>query len=56
MSSISGCVFDEAWSWREPGLIYGVPVDFISLPDLIANKRAAGRASDVEHLKLLGGE
>jgi hypothetical protein len=36
--------------------MYGVPVNFISLPDLISNKRAAGRASDLEHLSLLGGK
>jgi hypothetical protein len=33
------------------------PVHFISLPDLIANKRVAGRTSDLaEHLEILGGE
>ena len=41
---------------RVPGAMYGVPVQFISLPDLIVNKRAAGRTSDLEHLKLLDTE
>jgi len=36
--------------------MYGVPVHFISLADLIANKRAAGRTSDLEHLEFLGVE
>jgi len=36
--------------------MYGVPVHFISLADLIANKRAAGHTSDLEHLGLLGVE
>jgi hypothetical protein len=56
LASISGCVFQDAWSRRVPGVMYGVPVHFISLQDLIANKRAAGRTSDLEHLELLGGE
>jgi hypothetical protein len=34
----------------------GAPVHFISLPDLIANKRAAGRASDLLHFKSLEPE
>ena len=56
LTSISGCVFQDAWGRRVPGVMYGVPVHFISLPDLIVNKRAAGRTSDLEHLELLGGE
>jgi hypothetical protein len=36
--------------------MYGVSVHFISLPDLIANKRASGRASDLEHLEFLGAK
>ena len=56
LTSITGCVFQDAWGRRVPGVMYGVPVHFISLPDLIVNKRAAGRTSDLEHLELLGGE
>jgi hypothetical protein len=56
LTSISGCVFQDAWGRRAVGVMYGVPVHFISLPDLIVNKRAAGRTSDLEHLELLGGE
>jgi predicted nucleotidyltransferase len=53
LTSITGCDFQDAWSRRVSGSMYGASVNFISLPDLIANKRAAGRAADVEHLKLL---
>jgi hypothetical protein len=56
LTSISGCLFEDAWGRRVPGVLYGVPVHFISLADLIANKRAAGRTSDLEHLGLLGVE
>jgi hypothetical protein len=48
---VSGCMGPAS-----PGRDDGVPVHFISLPDLIVNKRAAGRTSDLEHLELLGGE
>jgi hypothetical protein len=56
LTSISGCIFEDAWERRVPGMMYGAPVHFISLPDLIANKRAAGRASDLLHLKSLNPE
>jgi hypothetical protein len=55
LTSISGCVFQDAWVRRVPGTMYGVPVHFISLRDLITNKTASGRAGDLEHLGLLGG-
>lgn len=53
LTSISGCTFQEAWQRRAPGVMYGAPVNFISLRDLIVNKRAAGRSSDLDHLELL---
>lgn len=56
LTSIRGCLFEEAWGRRVPGIMYGVPVHFISLADLIANQRAAGRTSDLQHVGLLGGE
>jgi hypothetical protein len=56
LTSISGCAFEDAWRRRVSGVMYGVPVHFISLPDLIVNKRAAGRTSDLQHLGLLGAE
>jgi hypothetical protein len=56
LTDISGCAFPDAWSRRVSGKMYGVPVHFISLPDLVANKRASGRITDLEHLDLLAGE
>jgi hypothetical protein len=47
---IDGLTFDIAWPKRVPGSIFGVAVNFISLSDLITNKRAAGRTSDLAHL------
>jgi predicted nucleotidyltransferase len=40
-----------AWPKRVKSAFFGVPVHFISLDDLIANKRAAGRSTDLEHLQ-----
>ncbi len=51
MTHISGVQFTKAWAKREESAIFGVPVHFISLADLIANKDAAGRDSDLDHLK-----
>src|ERR1700757_2389517 len=39
LTSISGCSFPDAWGRRVAGVMYGVPLHFISLPDLIVNKR-----------------
>jgi hypothetical protein len=55
LTSISGCEFLVAWSRRVAGTMYGVPVHFIALLDLINNKRSVGRSSDLEHLELLEG-
>ena len=53
---IDGLAFDAAWQNRVQGTIFGVPVDFISLADLIANKQSTGRSSDLEHVKDLERE
>jgi hypothetical protein len=53
---IDGITFAAAWRNRVAGTIFSVPVAFIALNDLIVNKRAAGRASDLEHLKYLERE
>jgi predicted nucleotidyltransferase len=50
---IDGVDFDAAWPNRVKSTMFGVPVHFISLADLIANKRAAGRTSDLQDLPLL---
>jgi hypothetical protein len=47
VTSISGVMFDEAWSRRQNADFDNVAAHFISLADLLANKRATGRASDL---------
>ena len=47
---IDGVAFEEAWRNREVSTMFGVPVHFISLQDLIANKQAAGRSGDLADL------
>lgn len=51
LTHISGIRFAEAWKNRVESAFFGVPVYFISLSDLIINKRAAGRSSDLAHLE-----
>lgn len=53
LTHISGIAFGNAWKNKVPGTLFGVPVHFISLPDLIVNKKAAGRVSDSEQLQHL---
>ncbi len=53
LTGITGVVFSDAWRKRVASSFFGVPVDLISLEDLIANKRAAGRTGDLEHLERL---
>jgi hypothetical protein len=48
--------FDAAWRKRVESTFFGLPVHFISLSDLIANKLAAGRDNDLEHLRHLRQE
>jgi hypothetical protein len=55
LNEITGVEFVNAWKGRVASTFFGVPVHFISLDDLIANKQALGRASDLKDL-LRGGE
>lgn len=53
ITGASGVDFAECYSRRDVIEIDGIPVNFISLEDLKANKRACGRhkdADDLEHL------
>jgi len=52
LTRISGIQFAEAWQNRVAGTFFGLPVHFISLRDLIINKKAAARSSDLEQLEL----
>jgi hypothetical protein len=51
LTQITGVEFSAAWKERVSGTIFAVPVSFISLDHLIANKQATGRSSDLEQLK-----
>lgn len=51
LTQITGVEFNSAWNDRVQGSIFGVPVHFISLGWLIANKQATGRTSDLEQLE-----
>jgi predicted nucleotidyltransferase len=53
LTHISGVQFAEAWQNRVASTFFGLPVHFISRNDLIINKRAAGRSSDLEQLEHL---
>jgi len=51
LTQITGVEFPDAWGKRVSSTFFGVPVHFISRSDLEVNKRALGRASDLEDLK-----
>ena len=51
LTEITGVEFTDAWTKRVGGTFFGAPVHFISLDDLLANKRALGRDSDLKDIK-----
>jgi predicted nucleotidyltransferase len=51
LTEITGVEFPDAWGKRVASTFFGVPVNFISLDDLLTNKRALGRDSDLTDLK-----
>jgi len=51
LTEITGVDFDDAWRKRVASTFFGVPVNFISQDDLLTNKRALGRDSDLTDLK-----
>lgn len=58
LSSVDGLTFDEAWNRRTEERLEcddgrRIPVAFIGLVDLIANKRAAGRHKDLDDVQHL---
>lgn len=55
LNQISGLTFDEVWNGRVQGSYGDLSVDFISLIDLLRNKREAGRAKDLADVDELGG-
>ena len=50
LTEITGVKFLEAWRKRVASSFFGVPVYFISFDDLVANKKALGRSSDLKDL------
>jgi predicted nucleotidyltransferase len=50
---IKGVDFDTVWNNRVVIRYSGLDIPFISLADLLANKRAVGRAKDLADLSLL---
>lgn len=55
LNSVSGLVFEDAWSRRVVHQMDGVPVTMISLADLRTNKLASGRLKDLADLENLPG-
>jgi hypothetical protein len=51
LTEITGVDFADAWRKRVASTFFGVPVNFISQDDLLTNKRALGRDSDLTDLK-----
>ena len=56
LTEITGVRFADAWGKKVASTFFGVPVHFISFDDLVANKRALGRASDLRDLRQDSGE
>lgn len=52
-TSVKGISFQRAWSRRVVKRIGGVRIPVVSLEDLIASKKAAGRPVDVQDVKVL---
>jgi hypothetical protein len=51
LTEITGVEFPDAWGKRVASTFFGIPVYFISLDDLVTNKQALGRSSDLKDLK-----
>ena len=51
LTEITGVEFSDAWRRRVASTFFGVPVHFISQDDLVANKQALRRNSDLSDLK-----
>lgn len=51
LTEITAVDFPDAWPRRVASTFFGVPVHFISLDDLVTNKQALGRSSDLKDLQ-----
>ncbi len=54
LTTISGVVFDQAWTRRLRIDIEGIEVPVLGRSDFVANKKAIGRPRDRSDLDLLG--
>lgn len=53
ITQISGVEFGDAWETRVDALLDGIPVPMLGRNELLANKRASGRAKDLADLREL---
>ncbi|WP_084955607.1 nucleotidyl transferase AbiEii/AbiGii toxin family protein [Thermoactinospora rubra] len=53
LTSVDGVEFESCWPRRVEVSISGQPVPFISVDDIIANKRASGRPQDLADIAAL---
>lgn len=53
LTSVSGVSFTRCFARKETGVIDDIEVNFISLQDLKANKKASGRFKDLDDLEHL---
>ncbi len=53
LTSVTGVATEDVFRNRIPGRLNGYDVHYISLPDLLANKRATGRAKDLADVEAL---
>jgi hypothetical protein len=56
LTSLSGVGWDEAWQGRESTRFDDLEVPVIGRSELIANKRALGRAQDLADIEALGAD
>lgn len=56
LTAIDGVTFDEAWAHRVPGRFGAATVDYISLDDLLRNKRTSARPQDLLDVEELSGD
>ena len=53
LTEISGCEFSDCYARRIQATLDEVPVDIISLPDLLKNKVSTGRLKDLNDAQKL---
>lgn len=53
ITEISGCDFAECYPQKVEGILDGIPVNIISLPQLIRNKIKSGRLKDLDDVQKL---